>query len=180
MMKKIAIALVPLVLASTALAEEPAASTKSRPTHTSLKVSVVLSRHQGDKRVASLPYTLFAATDERPTHLRMGIDVPIYVEGKDAKIQYKTVGTSIDCGAMAPEDGRYRLNLTVEQSSVYSADGRSDAVPKAENPATPLFRTFVTSFNLLLRDGQTAQYATATDPISGEVLKLDVTLEVLK
>jgi hypothetical protein len=41
-------------------------------------------------------------------------------------------------------------------------------------------RNFNSSFTLLLRDGQTAQVSSATDPISGEVLKVVVTLNVVK
>ena len=33
---------------------------------------------------------------------------------------------------------------------------------------------------MLLRDGQTMQYASATDSVTGEVVKIDVTLNVLK
>jgi hypothetical protein len=32
----------------------------------------------------------------------------------------------------------------------------------------------------MLRDGQSTQYTAATDPVSGEVLKIDVTLTVVK
>jgi hypothetical protein len=35
-------------------------------------------------------------------------------------------------------------------------------------------------FTVLLRDGQTAQAITGTDPATGEVSAVDVTLEVLK
>ena len=44
----------------------------------------------------------------------------------------------------------------------------------------PAFRNFTSNFNILLKDGQTAQYASATDPVSGETLKVDVTINVLK
>jgi hypothetical protein len=44
----------------------------------------------------------------------------------------------------------------------------------------PAFRTFTSSFSVLLRDGQTAQHTAATDPVSGEVLRIDVTVNVLK
>jgi hypothetical protein len=33
---------------------------------------------------------------------------------------------------------------------------------------------------MILRDGQTMQYASATDPVSGEVMKIDVTLSLAK
>ena len=36
------------------------------------------------------------------------------------------------------------------------------------------------SFAILLRDGQTMQYASATDPISGEVMRIDVSLSLAK
>jgi hypothetical protein len=32
----------------------------------------------------------------------------------------------------------------------------------------------------VLRDGQSGQFTSAVDPISGEVLKIDVTLNVIK
>ena len=40
----------------------------------------------------------------------------------------------------------------------------------------PAFRSFTSTFNVLLKDGQTAQHTAATDPVSGEVLRVDVTL----
>jgi hypothetical protein len=55
-----------------------------------------------------------------------GIEVPVPVEQlKDGtpttSFQYKNVGTNIDCRAgMASPDGRFRLDLNVEQSSIYS------------------------------------------------------------
>jgi hypothetical protein len=33
---------------------------------------------------------------------------------------------------------------------------------------------------LTLRDGQTTQYAVATDTITGQIVKLDVTMNVMK
>jgi hypothetical protein len=44
----------------------------------------------------------------------------------------------------------------------------------------PSVRKFQSTFNLLLKDGQTATHTAATDPVSGEVLRIDVTLTVLK
>jgi hypothetical protein len=44
----------------------------------------------------------------------------------------------------------------------------------------PAFRAFNATFSMLLRDGQTMQYASATDSVSGEVVKIDVSLNVLK
>jgi hypothetical protein len=162
-------------------------------------VQIVFSKYQGEKKVASLPYTLTCnAGDRQPGVLRMGIEVPVLVgpakETMPAAFQYKNVGTSIDCRAGNPEDGRYRLELNVEQSSIYSPadekvtptgkdkDGGKASWGVTDTPlgGAPLFRSFRASFVPLLRDGQTVQYTAATDPVSGEVVKIDVTVTVLK
>jgi hypothetical protein len=43
-----------------------------------------------------------------------------------------------------------------------------------------VFSGFRSSVQLLMRDGQTVQSMMATDPVSGRVLKIDVTLNVVK
>lgn len=55
--------------------------------------------------------------------------------------------------------------------------------PQGEPPTLkdiPTFRTFTSSQTLILKDGQTTQFTTATDRVSGEVTKVDVTLTVVK
>ena len=44
----------------------------------------------------------------------------------------------------------------------------------------PFFRTFNTSFNALLRDGQTATHVAATDPVSGESVRIEVGVTVVR
>lgn len=139
-----------------------------------LKVQLLLTKFDGEKKVVSLPYTLPCNADDRASQLRMGIEVPVMTAAKDGPpaYQYKNVGTNIDCKASTLDDGRYRLEMGVEHSSVYSTP------EDAARP--PLFRTFRTSFVPVLRDGQTQQYTVATDPVSGEVVKVEVTLVALK
>ncbi len=159
-----------------------------------LKVQVVVSRYQGEKKVSSLPYLLsVVANDNDKTSLRMGVDVPIpttvfaaAVAGGLANIPqtsytYRSVGTNIDCSARTLDEGMFKLDLAVEDSSVFvtDKDGGASASPASGMPA-PSLRRFTSSFNLMLKDGQTAQHTSATDPVSGEVLRIDVTLNVLK
>ena len=43
-----------------------------------LKVQLVVSRHAGDKKISSLPYTLWVtANAKQTTSVRMGVQVPI-------------------------------------------------------------------------------------------------------
>jgi hypothetical protein len=154
---------------------------------TPLKVSVVVSRFQGEKKLSSLPYTLSVNAGSRAS-LRMGAKVPVMmitakspVEGVPmvGPIQYQDVGTSIDCNvSTAQDDGRFRLEITIEDSSVYGdTPTTTDNKPAAGNPS---FRSFRASDSMVLRDGQTSQFTTATDKVSGEIVRVDVTLNVVK
>jgi hypothetical protein len=154
-----------------------------------LKVQVVLSRYQGDKKISALPFTMSVnavnpgETRFNQTNVRMGAQIPVEVLGGEGKIpsfQYKDVGTSIDCNAATIDDGRFKLTLSIEDSSVYG-DERSGAQSDLKAVGRlPAFRSFKTTEFLILRDGQSQQYTTATDKISGEVVKVDVTLNVIK
>ena len=116
----------------------------------------------------------------------MGAKVPVVmmaapvVDGKTmpaaGPIQYQDVGTNIDCTVVALDEGRFRGEITVDDSSS-SADERPAAAPPA---ASPSFRSFRASDSTVLKDGQTAQFTTATDKVSGEIVKVDVTLTVVK
>lgn len=153
-----------------------------------LRVQVVLSRFDGEKRLSNMPYTLLvnATRDERrgPTSLRMGVEVPIPTTTKDASgsvvpsYTYRNVGTNIDCAAQILGDGRYRLTLTVEQSSIFPDDPKKSGGGSGNPPV--MFRAFKANFAVALKDGQTAQNTSATDPVNGEVLKVDVTMNVIK
>jgi hypothetical protein len=87
------------------------------------------------------------------------------------------VSNNIDCRASTLADGRYNVRCVIEQSSVYQAPGASGDLTIS---STPVLRIFRADEAMILRDGQTTQYTSATDPVSGEVLKVDVTLNVMK
>ena len=162
-----------------------------------LKVTVTLSRYQGDKRVSSMPYAMgVTASGYGPgpkTTLRMGVDVPVTqtvfsgpaTDGKPAppvsSYSYRGVGTNIDCGATYDEAnaGIFQLTLTVSDSSIGLDASKKTGAP-AVAPDIPSFRNFNSSFTALLRDGQTTQYTSATDPVTGEVMKIDVTVNLMK
>jgi len=165
----------------------PAAPKPAAAAVTPLRISVVVSRFQGEKKLSSLPYTLSVNAGSRGT-LRMGAKVPVNMMmtanmPKDfpqgGPVQYQDVGTSIDCSvSAAQDDGRFRVEITIDDSSVYGdAPNPTDNKPP---PGNPSFRSFRASDSMVLRDGQTSQFTTATDKVSGEIVKVDVTLNVVK
>jgi hypothetical protein len=160
---------------ATLAAQDSQPAAQNRPgSPVSLKVSLVFSRYQGDKKISSVPHTLWAtATDGRtPTSLRLGtqIPVPTTVFGKD-----------IDVNASTALDGFYKIQITITDSSVYYPD-QSEPAARSTTASTgaPAFRNFNSSFTLYLKDGQTAQSTAVTDPVSGQSIKLDATLNVQK
>lgn len=164
-----------LAVAGAAAAQEPAEKPKPPRLGTPLRLQIVYSRYQADKRVSSVPHQLSVNADEKPARLRMGIMVPISTQTKDGPAtSYRDVGNNIDCMARTVEPGLFRLECSFEQSSLYDKD-------RTDHPqGLPMFRNFRSEANLTLRDGQTAQHTSATDPVTGEVLKIDVTLNVVK
>jgi len=172
--------------------EKPAAVKPAAVAVTPLKVQVVVSRFQGEKKISSLPYSLSVNAGNRAT-LRMGAQLPIMMittapspgKGPDGSaipqvgpVQYRDVGTNIDCNVHAMDEGRFLVEITIDDSSVY---GDSPApANNAPPPSYPSFRLFRASDSMMLKDGQTSQFTTAIDKVSGETVKVDVTLTVVK
>jgi hypothetical protein len=175
--------LLALMLACTAAMQ---AQEKPKPVLTPVKVQVVFSEYDGEKRISNVPYVLaINVPDNRPSDfgkVRIGVQVPLTVQGKEgAQTQYRNVGTDIDVRAEWLGGGSFRLNLSTRRSFLYSP-AKTEETAELRMPAsgTPIFREYVCDFDTVLKDGQTFQGSIATDPVSGRVLKVDVTLTVVK
>jgi len=151
-----------------------------------MKVVITLSRYEGDRRVSSLPYTLSvnytAAEFVGKASLRMGTKVAVpsanfTPAGKDGSqpitsFSYQDVGTNIDVTVWAADDDRYRVGVSISDSSV--VDDKNQA------RLAPSFRTFSLNNQVVLKDGQSTQFSTAPDKVTGEVVKVDVSLNIVK
>lgn len=152
-------------------------------TMTHLRVDVVLTEYNGNKKVSSLPYTLYTISRPAPrsgkSSLRMGVKVPVaYSSGS---YQYVDVGTNIDCTATTVGDGSYSLSMNVGRTSIYAASQDSAQNEQIHtSTGEPVLRNFGTDFYVALRDGETKEGTSATDPLNGHVLKISVTLHVEK
>jgi len=164
--------------------EKPAASPAAPRAQLPMKVQLVLSRYQGEKKLSSVPYLMWVIANDHPTRLRMGVKIPVYSGGgMTGSYSYQDVGTNIDCTVVTAPDAMYRVSLTVNDSSIYFPNSTRTGAgipPPTSETTPPAIRSFTSNFNILLRDGQTGQYTSATDQASGEVLKIDATLNVLR
>ncbi|MFZ0640956.1 MAG: hypothetical protein WAM59_14790, partial [Candidatus Acidiferrales bacterium] len=119
----------------------------------------------------------------RPRSVRMGLKIPIVANtsSTNQQVEYQDIGTDIDARATTIGDGLYDLDMDVDRSSVYSANQGTDETGRIPQVGgSPIVRSFRSSFDLGLRDGQTEQGPSATDPFNGHVLKISITLHVLK
>jgi hypothetical protein len=172
-------------------AQENAKQDNKKP-GTTLKVQVTLSETEGEKKVASLPYTFFLKTSEQPSStpswakVRIGSRIPVYV-GKDGGMQYIDVGTNIDARGFVLDDGRFEINLDLERSWVEGdvlvpteKPFNSPTDPNAGHFKEPIIRQFRNEQTFTMRDGQTMQSTQAADPLSGRVITATVTINVVK
>src|SRR5262249_17404060 len=162
----------------------------------SLKVQVVFTEYEGDKKLKSLPYTFLVTTrtrDDNPlAKIRVGNRVPVYIGGGPGgsgqaaqAYTYLDVGTNIDGWAEGVGPGQYRVHLNLERSWV---DGNvSVPIEKAgaaQNVSPefsqPIVRQYKAELTPILRDGQTLETNLATDPLNGRLVKLEVSISVLK
>ena len=159
---------------------------------TPIKVQVVFTEFEGEKKIKSLPYTIYInapiSTELMPgwVKLRIGNRLPVYT-GKD-QFSYVDVGTSIDARAAHTPEGPFRLALNLDRSSV---EGR-EYVPMQKGPdqgspdipvttfREPVVSQFKSELDLKLREGQTIESTMATEPVSGRVLKVEVSLFLVK
>jgi hypothetical protein len=172
---RLAHVVVPALLAVAAGAEEHRKLSKAAMP---LEVQVVFARYKGETKIGSLPYSLSLNADQGPARVRTGINVPLKYADEEihGNVVYKSVGTHVDCRATTLGAGQYEVACTFEQSSVYTPESGGAADGEGAALVPPLLRNFSSQASFVLRDGQTAQYTAATDPLSGEVLKIHVTL----
>lgn len=179
-----------VVLASgSGQAQAPAAQQKAEAVVVPLKVTVVMTRHKSDKAqtvVSRLPFELWVNTGSSAT-IRFGSEVPVpttrfsQAEGADTKstpvtsFNYRSIGTSVTVSALDQGEGRYRLDVSIEDSQIVPAV----TDPDVGGPRTA-FQSLRAATQPILRDGQTVQHSLATDRMTGDVTKIEIMLHVVK
>lgn len=183
-----------LAIAALGLGREQTSQQEAANAVTPLQVTIIFNEYDGSKRVSSLPYQMVCnarprATSPDRSSLRLGLRVPIATGSsrsgnENVQWQYQDVGTDIDCLATAAPEGSFLIELGLQRHVVYPPSPSSTPTewqPGAPLPDHPIMGGFEANVkNLLMRDGETVQAATATDPVSGHVWKIDVSLKVGK
>lgn len=183
------------MLASGTLAQDKSKTEEKRPEvlTTPVKIQIVVTEYEGDKKEKSLPYVLYVNAPNLPeirggmgnARLRIGSRVPIYV-GKN-EMQYLDLGTNIDASTACPGEGQLLLRLNLERSWAEGDVPLSIAGPDASGAQSggvhfrePVVRNVRSDLDLKLREGQTIESLAATDPLSGRVEKVQVSFVTVK
>jgi hypothetical protein len=178
------VALAVLLAGGSASAQEVQEKAQKQPKPvTPLRLQVVFSRYQGEKKVGSVYYVLPVNADDGGVYrVHMGFQVPLRYESKESygNVVFKDVGNSVGCRAETADDARFKFNCNFEQSSLQATNGEPPGMATNAPPLPPVLRDFRSESSFFLRDGQTSQLTVATDPVSGDVVKVDVTLNVVK
>jgi hypothetical protein len=157
----------------------------------SIKLQIVFAEFDGDKKVKSLPYVLFMnapiASDIKAgwDKMRIGSRIPVYTGNN--QMQYLDIGTNIDARSAYNDDGHLLLQLDLERSWVEG----DVSVPITKTDAAssdtasghfrePIIRAFRSELYVKLREGQPIESTVATDPISGKVVKVEISFTVVK
>src|ERR1700751_480473 len=180
MKKKVGILLALLAFTTFAAAQEsPKNSAGPKPDDrspavTPLRVQVVFTEYDGEKKLSSLPYVFTVNADERRarpgSQIRNGARIPVST-GKD-QFTYLDIGTNLDCSATLQEDGRYKLQMALERSSI--------SPEHVAGSSTPIVRQFRADLTPVLKDGQSIESNASNDPLNGHVYSVSVTLNVAK
>lgn len=177
---------VPVPVTTTSAGSTTPAAAVPKPESSGLlvRVDVVVIRLQGDKKISSLPYTVYA-TPGYNSSLRLGQQVPVVTALASApngnevskSVTYQSVGTNIDVnGFRVRSDGRYEMAIALSSSFVY-------AVPGSNTERTtdqPVIGSYTVNGPVIVRDGQTLSFSTATDKVTGETMRADLVVTAMK
>jgi hypothetical protein len=160
-----------------------------------LKIQVVFAEFDGEKKVKNLPYSFLVKASSADDHerdwtkIRMGSKVPLPLPtGPNTQYQYVDVGTNIDCVAKQLSDGTYRVTFNLERSWAeedvalkVDSSNKGTVIEKADSTVhAPVIRQFRSESTVTVRDGQTLETNFATDPVTGKVIRLQVTVNSMK
>ena len=140
-----------------------------------LRVQFQETRQQGEATTASRPWSLLLHADAGRTHLFIGTQAAITWNDKDGTTTiFKNVGVTAEVTVTTLPDGRYAVDGWFETSQ-----RRRMPTSPGEAPVTagnPILQAVEAQARLTLREGETVPVASAVDPVTGEVVRIDLTL----
>lgn len=171
----------PTVLVAATTASQPSeprplAVQQTQTESTTFKLRVVVSKFEGDKRISNEPYLLRVIPGQTAS-LRLGSEVPVPTTsaGTSGTTSYtlQQSGIQISSTVSPASENKFKLSLSVTDR--FQSGTRDVGAIKI-----PIFSNRVISSNAILADGQSIQFTSGVDSVTGETWTVDVTLNVEK
>ena len=139
-----------------------------------LKIQIVFSRYEGDRKTSSLPYAALVTANGDRINLQANANVPY--TSSTGVISYTNIGTTIDC-TVTTDSGRFKVALSLHDNSPIVLK----ATPaNAKLPDAAAYGNFNYTGSITMKEGETKQIISSSDRTTGEVVKVDVTLTLDK
>jgi len=141
-----------------------------------LRVQFVATRQRGEAKPSSRSYAVMLHADAGTGRMFTGTQVALSAKtGSTPATSFKNAGVEIQATVRTRPDGRYRLDVRFEDSSVLAPAGRGQGSDvTGDNPLLGVVRGEATA---VLRSGETVPLVSAVDPTTGDVVRVDVSLE---
>ncbi len=139
-----------------------------------LRVRFLETRQRGDARTTVEACALALHAGDAQAFVFAGAQVTMRTTDKSTPtVTFKNAGVQAHLGARQLPDGRYRLDVRFETAAPLTPG----AGEPAASSSNPILRVTRGESKLVLRDGETVPFATAVDPVTGEVVRVDVALD---
>lgn len=139
-----------------------------------LNVRFEETRLRGDSETASRSCTLALHADGDGARLFVGTQEVIATHERDASTSvFKNAGMTAQVKAATLAHGGYRLEARFEDSSVLPPGGSETAGASGENP---IIKVVKGRSKVTLREGESAPFLSAIDPMTGEIVRVDLTV----
>jgi hypothetical protein len=136
-----------------------------------LRVELREIRQRGDATTSARSYVLLLHADAEPAWVFVGPVVAMTTSDQGTlTTQFRNAGVSAHVSATTLADGAYRLDAQFEDSSPLGAGGGATDIRSADNP---ILKVVKAKSRLSLHEGETVSFASAVDPVSGEVVRVD-------
>ena len=148
----------------------------------------MITRYQGEKDQQHALHAGGQRQWQPPASLRMGAEVPIPHRSRRLAIgrahrscrrcQLPDIGTNIDCGATTRRRGAFELNISIDDTSVYANQDNATLDGVGNMPVIPF--SFKSTQYAGAEGWAEREFTAATDRVSGEMIRIGVTLRVVK
>jgi len=142
-----------------------------------LRVRFLETRLTGDKAATVQLALLTLHTGDKSANVFVGTQVALRTSDRGTPtVTFKNAGVQAKVSAQTLPGNRYRLEASFEKASVLAATGPTATHSNGDNPVLQVVKG---ESRIVLREGATVPFASAVDPVTGEVVRVDIAVDAV-